>query len=479
MTDVATESQAEEASGDDAVYAWAPAEPKAKKKHTAVWIGAAAGTAVVGLVVSSLVLIAPGTTVAGVPVGWLTPGAAEDAIAQSLAETTVVLTGDGGEVELTGAELGATVDAQALAEAAFAEHPMWNVTSWFQTTGAEVELDAATATAALSEVVPQLYSEPVDATLSFDPATASYAAAPAAAGTGIDLATVQAALQDALLSGAKSVDLAPVATEIPADISTETAQATAAQLNGMLDTAGFYVGEERTVPIDRATLAGWLSIAPDADNGAFEITADAAAIQTMVDGLPAAINRAAVNGAVITNSAGKVLREEAPGMSGREVGDTSGMASEAAAQLAAGNAVFQTPVTEIAPVVTTLARTVEVDLSSQTAHLFENGNLIRSYTISSGRDATPTPTGRFTVNAYTRIQDMGALCYNPAAQNSYCTEDVPWITWFAPDIAFHGASSFRSALGFQQSHGCVNMWDADAKFVYDWTARGTEVWVHS
>jgi lipoprotein-anchoring transpeptidase ErfK/SrfK len=172
-----------------------------------------------------------------------------------------------------------------------------------------------------------------------------------------------------------------------------------------------------------------------------------------------------------------VLREEAPGLSGRELGDTSGVASDFAAQLATGDAVFQTPVTETAPVITTLARTVEVNLSTQTAYLFENGNVVGTYAISSGRAATPTPTGHFTVNAYTRIQDLGALCYNPEAENSYCTEDVPWITWFAPDIAFHG-TYWHNNFGTPMSHGCVNMTESAAKFVYDWTARGTEVWVH-
>ena len=460
-------------------FAWAPAEPQPKKKRTAIWVGAAAGVAVVGLVVSSLVLIAPGTTVAGVPVGWLTPGAAADAIEQRLAETTVVLTGAGEDAEVTGAELGAAVDAKALADAAFAQHPMWNPTAWFAATDAEIELDPASATAALREVAPQLYTDPTDATLAFDAATASYVSTPAVAGAGIDVAAVQGAIQAAFEAGETRVQLDPVSSEVPADISTETADATVAQLNGMLDTAGFYVGEERTVPIDRATLAAWLTVAPDPENAAYDITADTAAIQAAVDALPAAVNRPAENGAVITNSAGKVLREEAPGISGREVGDTTNFASDFATQLAAGNAVFETPVTEVAPVVSTFARTVEVDLSSQTATLFENGNVVASYTISSGLSGTPTPTGHFTVNAFTRVQDMGALCYNPAAVNSYCTKDVPWITWFAPDIAFHGASNFRSRLGFPQSHGCVNMWNDDAKFVYDWTARGTEVWVHT
>jgi lipoprotein-anchoring transpeptidase ErfK/SrfK len=460
-------------------FAWAPAEPKPKKKHTAVWVSAAAGVAVVGLVVSSLVLIAPGTAVAGVPVGWLTPGAAAAVIEERLAQTTVVLTGAGEGAEVTGAELGAAVDAQALADAAFAQHPMWNPTAWFAETDAEIELDPATATEALREVAPQFYTDATDATVAFDAATASYVSTPAVAGTGIDVAAVQDAIQAAFEAGETRVQLDPVTTEVAADISTETADGTVAQLNGMLDTAGFYVGEERTVPIDRATMAAWLTVTPDPGNASYDITADEAAIQTVVDGLPAAVNRAAENGAVITNSAGKVLREEATGISGREVGDTSGLASDFAAQVAAGNAVVQTPVTEVAPVVSTLARTIEVDLSNQTATLFENGSPIRTYTISSGLSGTPTPTGHFTVNAYTRVQDMGALCYNPAAVNSYCTKDVPWITWFAPDIAFHGASAFRSRLGVPQSHGCVNMWNDDAKFVYDWTARGTEVWVHA
>lgn len=488
MTDLSTESQTGKASGGDAVetqeavdgasiYAWAPAEPGPKKKHTAIWVSVAAGIAVIGLVVSSLVLIAPGTTVAGVPVGGLTPGAAADAIAQRLAETTVVLTGAGEDAEVTGAELGAEVDAQALADAAFAEHPMWNPTAWFAATGAEIELDPEIAAAALSEAVPQLSTDPVDATLAFDAASASYVATPAVAGTGVAVDTVQDALQAAFEAGQTRVELDAVQAELPADISTETADATVAQLNGMLDTAGFYVGDERTVPIDRATLAAWLTVVPDPESAAYDITADPAAIQSVVDGLAAAINRPVENGSVITNSAGEVLREEAAGVSGRELGDTSSVASDFAEQLATGNAVFAAPVTEVAPVMTTLARSVEVNLSSQTAYLFENGNVVGTYAISSGRDATPTPTGHFIVNAYTRIQDLGALCYNPQAQNSYCTKDVPWITWFAPDIAFHG-TYWHSNFGTPMSHGCVNMTESAAKFVYDWTARGTEVWVH-
>jgi lipoprotein-anchoring transpeptidase ErfK/SrfK len=493
MTDLATRPGADEAPVDDVVeaaaddatapidgdgqtppLAWAPAEPAPRKRHLALWLGIPAGIAVVALIASSLVLIAPGTSIAGVPVGGLTPGAAADAVQSQLARTTVVLVGADGDPEVTGAELGATLDARALADRAFGEHPMWNVTTWFaDPNSAAVRVDADAATAALSEAAPELFVDPVDATIAFDAAAASYVATPDVPGTGVDVESVRLALQSALAEGTTRVEVDAAPVEIPAMTSTAAANDSVASLNAMLDTVGFYVGDERTVPVERAVAASWLSVAPTGD-GAFEITADAAAIQPMVDGLAPLVNRAAEDGRVITNSNGTVLREEAAGISGRELGDTSSVASDFATQLAEGNAVFGLPVTEVEPVIATLARTIEVDLGDQRAYLYENGSLVNSYEISSGLSDSPTPTGRFTVNGYSRVQSMG--CFDGAP---YCVEDVPWVTWFAPDIGFHGASNLRSSLGYPQSHGCVNMWDDSARLVYEWTALGTEVWVHS
>ena len=460
--------------GGDAVYAWAPAEPQPKKKHTAIWISAAAGVAVVGLVVSSLVLIAPGTAVAGVPVGWLTPGAAAEAIEQRLAETTVVLTGAGEDAEITAAELGAAVDARALADAAFAEHPMWNPTAWFAATDAEIELDPADATAALREVAPQLYTDPVDATLAFDAASASYVGTPAVPGTGIDVATVQDAIQAAFEAGQTRVQLDPVAASIPADISTETADATVAQLNGMLDTAGFYVGDERTVPVDRAVAASWLTVAPKGD--AFAITADAAAIQPVVDTLAAAVDRAPENAVVITDTGGKVLQTMAAGQSGRQVGDTAGFAAAFAAQLGSGDAVYKLPVAEVPVSTTTLARNVVVDLSDQRAYFYENGAVVSSTAMSSGLPGHDTTPGNFRITAKLRSQNMG----NPDLTKppNYYTKNVPWVMYFNGDQALHGAY-WHNNFGHRMSHGCVNLPVDVAAFLYQWAPMGTEVRVQA
>ncbi|MET2011955.1 L,D-transpeptidase [Microbacterium chocolatum] len=464
-----------DASGGDAdapVYAWAPAEPAPRKRRTGLWIGVGAAVAAVGLVVSSLFLVAPGAAVGGVGVGLHTPGAAVDAVNQRLAETTVVLTGAGGDVEVTGADLGASVDAAALVDAAYAASPAWNPTAWFPASvDAPVEIDPIAATSALRDAAPDLYTDPVEATLAFDAGSTTYVTTPSAEGTGIDVETVRLALQDAFAAGESSVSLEAVAAPVDAITTTAAADEVAARLNGILDTAGFYVGEERVVPVDRAVAASWLTVTPDGA-GSFTIDADASAIEGMVGGLPEAVNRAAVDARVITNSRGDVLREEIAGVTGRELGETAGIAEDYAAQLAAGEGAFALPVTETEFATTSLARTIEVNLSSQMTYMFENGEVVSSYPISSGLPGTPTPTGRFEVFAHVSMQDMG--CFEGA---EYCTENVPWVVYFAPDIAFHGAY-WHNSFGQQMSHGCVNLPVATAKYLYDWTPTGTEVWVH-
>lgn len=490
MTNLATRPGAEHAPIDDSVTPatapgdtgndtpapqWAPAEPAPRKRRLALWLGIPAAVAVVALVASSLVLIAPGTSVAGVPVGGLTPGAAADAVQNQLARTTVVLAGAPGDPEVTGAELGAFLDARALADRAYNEHPMWNPTTWFaDPTSAAVRIDAEVATAALRDAAPELFSDPIDATVSFDPATASFTATPDVPGTGVDVESVRLALQSALAAGTDRVEVDAAPAEVPALTSTASATASVASLNGMLDVAGFYVGAERTVPIDRAVLASWITVEPDGE-GSFDITADSGAIQPTVDGLASLVNRPAEDGRVITDSTGDVLREEAAGISGRELGDVSSVASDFATQLSAGNAAFTLPVTEVAPVITTLVRSIEVNLSQQHAYLIENGAVVDSWPISSGKEGFASATGNFRITAKLTSQNMGNR--DLTKEPYYFTPDVPWVMYYNGDEALHGAY-WHNNFGNVMSHGCINMPVGSAEFAYAWAPMGTEVWVH-
>ncbi|MGZ0711538.1 L,D-transpeptidase (plasmid) [Coraliomargarita sp. W4R53] len=482
MTNLATKPGADDAQsgadfgvpsdGDTQVYAWAPAEEAPKKRRTGMWIGIGAGVASIGLVAASLTLIAPGTAVAGVPVGFLTTDAAADAIQQSLSDTTITLTGEGDDAVITGADLGASVDARALAEGAFAENPLWNVTAWFpETVDTTVAIDAEATASALRAAVPGLYVDPVSASIAYDAESKAYVATPAADGSGVDPAVVLASLQEAFVAGESSTEIDITPAAVAAGTSTDTAETTTDTLNSILSRAGFYIGDERVVPFKRADTAKMLTVTPTYDG--FDISADTSAIQAVVDTLPNAVNRDAVNAVVITDSGGGVLREVTAGVTGRALEDTSGIAASFAEQLAGGNAVYELPVKSTEFTTAATERRIEVNLSSQTTSLFENDKVVNSWPISSGLPGTPTHTGSFRIFAHVPIQDMG--CFEGA---QYCTEDVQWVTYFNGDEAFHGAY-WHNNFGTEMSHGCVNMPVDVAKFVYDWAPTGTEVWVHA
>ncbi len=454
---------------------WAPIEPAPKKRRVGLWVGLAAGALLLAAAGASTILIAPGTTIAGVPVGWMTPAMAAEAVSARLAATEVELTGAGDGTVITGADLGASVEATELAEKAFADRPMWNLGTWMgDPIAAPVALDPEAAERTLKSAVPGSYIDPVDASVVFDAAGGSYTVTPAEPGSGISVDELATAFTAASEKGDTSFAFSADAAPVEADITTEEATATVDQLNGMLSTMGFYVGEERTVPVAPAVAASWLTVEPV--DGELKISADPTAIQAVVDTLPQLVNREVVNATTIVDSAGTVLKALTEGKDGRVLGDTSDVASEFAEKLGGGEAAFQLPVTSTPFETTALFRRIEVDLSEQRTYLYENEKLVKSWAISSGKFGSDTDQGRFKIYAQLRSQNMGRPDTTKAP--FYYTPNVPYVSYYNGDEALHGAY-WHSNWGTRMSHGCVNMPVDAAKYVFDWATKGTEVWVHS
>ncbi|MDZ8170937.1 L,D-transpeptidase family protein [Microbacterium xanthum] len=474
-----------QAAPTEPTYEWAPAEAEPRTRRVGLWAGIGAGIVALGAAAASLVLIAPGTSVAGVDVGFMTQGAAADAIAANLADTTVVLTGDGGGAAITGADLGASIDARGLAETAFAEHPMWKVTSWFaDPLPGTIQLDEAVASAALGAAVPAMYTDPVDAEVAFDDESETYVVTPGIDGAGVDVASVHDGLSTAFAAGQATAEIDTVSAPVVPERQTYVAEATAARLNAMLDEAGFYVGDERVVAVEAASLASWITLTPG-ERGTLDISVDQSAVQKVVDSLPETVNREAVNNKVLVNLAGTTIGGENEGTVGRELETTDGIAAGFSEQVAAANGVYQLPVVETPYETAEVVRLLEVDLSSQMLYLKENDNVVDSWAISSGVSDKPTYTGRYTVHAHVPIQTMrgyettnGERIYDADGEPvMYETPDVKWIMYFNGDQAFHGVY-WHSNWGAPMSHGCVGMPEWRAQQLYNWTAHGTDVWIH-
>ncbi|WP_460779266.1 L,D-transpeptidase family protein [Microbacterium shaanxiense] len=453
---------------------WAPREPAPKKRRVGLWVGITVGALALGAAAASTILIAPGTTIAGVPVGGLTPGAAADVVTAHLANTEITLTGAGDDQIVTGADLGASIDARALADEAFASHPMWNVGAWMpEPIAGDITLDTDLAHDTLREMIPASYTDAVNAAVSFDAASAKYVTTPAVPGTGVDLDGLTTALTAALADGDTALAYSGDPTEAPAPVTDADATGLTEQLNTMLATIGFYVGEERTVPIAPATAATWIEIVEQ--NGELSVVADEAAIQSAVDTLPAAVNRAPVDAESIVNAGGDVLEELTVGVTGRTLGDTGALASDFAEKLEGGEAIQPIEVTEVPFASTTLVREIDVNLSNQTVSAIENGVVVDSWSVSSGAGEFATHTGSFQVGWKTSSQNMGNRDLTQAP--NYFQPDVPWVMYFNGDEALHGVY-WHSNWGTPMSHGCVGMPVSAAQWLYNWSPEGVNVYVH-
>jgi hypothetical protein len=123
---------------------------------------------------------------------------------------------------------------------------------------------------------------------------------------------------------------------------------------------------------------------------------------------------------------------------------------------------------------------IEVSLAQQRLYAYEYGEKIFSARISSGIPTnvpkgslpTATPRGEFRIYAKQPSKHMGTVAGGPEveAQAGFSLPGVPWTSFFKNPggYAIHG-TYWHNNFGLQMSHGCINMRNEDAKFIFRWT----------
>jgi hypothetical protein len=122
-------------------------------------------------------------------------------------------------------------------------------------------------------------------------------------------------------------------------------------------------------------------------------------------------------------------------------------------------------------------RWIRVDLSEQQVVAYEGKTPIRGFIISSGLPRTPTVTGEFRIRTKVKVQTMSG----GSGADYYNLPNVKWVQYFYQAYAFHG-TYWHNDFGRPKSHGCINMTNADAKWLFDWagpTWDGKTVWFNS
>lgn len=119
---------------------------------------------------------------------------------------------------------------------------------------------------------------------------------------------------------------------------------------------------------------------------------------------------------------------------------------------------------------------IEVSLTDQSLTAYEGDTVVLNTKISSGIDTessngvpTKTPRGKFNIEIKMPSKHMGdgKITSDPEA---YEFPGVPWTSFFVWDIgvAFHG-TYWHDSFGIPMSHGCINMKNDEAKWLYRWS----------
>jgi len=123
---------------------------------------------------------------------------------------------------------------------------------------------------------------------------------------------------------------------------------------------------------------------------------------------------------------------------------------------------------------------VEVSLTTRICEVYENGTVIKSFQVCTGRPSSPTVPGRYTIQS--KIE-----------QDAYASKwDLIMPYWMGiywaggSENGFHayplrGGTQvlWRGALGTGCSFGCIVLDTADAEWLYNWAEMGTVVFVRN
>lgn len=119
---------------------------------------------------------------------------------------------------------------------------------------------------------------------------------------------------------------------------------------------------------------------------------------------------------------------------------------------------------------------IDINLSTQIMSMFENGKLLDSYLLSTGKKGMETPKGAFSIqNKHPRAWSKTYGLYMP-----YWMAIVPGGKFGIHELPEWpgGYKEGANHLGTPVSHGCVRLGVGPAKIVYEWAEVGTPVVIY-
>ncbi len=291
---------------------------------------------------------------------------------------------------------------------------------------------------------------------------------------------ITAALRDP--GHAAAVNIAYRHVNMP--ISLQSATQAAQDANGRLGASVTVTADNESFTIPSSVVATWITATGDPAKGSIALQYNTQAITDYVNTqIPSELNRKMVTQQEIVDGNGKPLMTKVHGIDGVTLKNVSALAAQVTQALSNGQTATikaDADVTAHDVKQTVSKYRIVVDRSKQVAIVYQGDTVVKTFLICTGKSGhDETDLGTYAIYLRYNTQDMTGKNDDGS---TYLSKGVRWVSYFDGGEGFHTAlwnydgiaKGDPSANG---SHGCVNMYEQDAQWIYDNCPEGTLVTV--
>ncbi len=430
--------------------------------------------------------ILPGVTVAGKDIGSLTLAQAREKITGITRNYTLKLSIDDKQFSATPADIGLKYSVETTIKTAYDARRDLLLPTPEARLPLTYSLDNNRLKSYVASIAARIGTEATDATLVVKGTDVQVV--PDKDGWSIDPVRLAGLIRaDASVPSATAVRLA--ATQQPARILASSVTPAIEQANHFMAVPITLTYQDRAFVPSAAEIGSWLTFngRVEGDKSRLVAGVDIAKIRGYVQLVAGKVNVPPVDKKIIIENG--VTRVEREGTDGMAIDQDPAVAAVQQAVTDQQPLVF--PVTTHVVPFKTLStslvsldygRYIEINLSKQHLWVWQDHAVIYDAPITSGATGAgfPTVTGLFSVYYKATNTHLRGYAYGP--QYNYDVQVDYWMPFYS-GFGMHDASWRNGNFGGQDyyyggSHGCVNLPDDAAAFIYNWVEVGTPVWVH-
>lgn len=435
--------------------------------------------------------VAPGVTFGSTNVTGLKKDELTKTVNSQVAKSAVVISDGDKQVKATLSDLGVKTDVQATVDNILNAKPNQ---SWWEKVlrinpfqKVQVPLKSSTDEYALSSFVTSSFvgedDQAVSSSVNFDAGSAQFIVNEGKVGKAAQPDNVNKAVASLIRTPGTSEKAKVTYTQANMPITVETAKSVADQANGVLSkTIAVSNGDKTNIEIPREVVASWITLTPDMSKGTISLSYNSDAVNQYVSNdLVNQLNQEKVDQHDMIDANGTVVFTSVHGVDGVTVTDVAALSSQVNQALTSGQGGNITAQTTVEPFATTQEKVttrIVVDRTTQTATVYKDGQAVRTFNVCTGLTGRhETTPGTYPIYLRYDVQDMTGLNDDGSR---YLSKGVKWVSYFNGGEGFHTASwnNYGIAHGDPAtagSHGCVNMYEQDAKWIYDNCPKGTLV----